>query len=100
MSYFKEHSQQKKTSSEVDGVFSIFLLINNSKDHLEITDNVIRAIKEYYKIEEFNEDYMPILEKIMDRIFKDPIVPNLMIKGRDVPDSDDRKNKFNKKYKL
>lgn len=100
MSYFKDKSKTTKTASDLDAVFSIFLDINDSKDHITMSDNIILAIKEHYKISEFTEEYMPIFEQINDRIFKDPIVPNLITEEKSQPKNEDRPNKFKHKYRL
>jgi hypothetical protein len=100
VSYFKDKLKTTKSSSDLDGVFSIFLDINDSKDHIIMSDNIILAIKEYYKVEEFTEEHMPIFEQINDRIFKDPVVPNLITKEKIQPKNEDRQNKFKQKYKL
>lgn len=100
MSYFKPSTSINKTSSVMDEVFSIFLDINDETDEMKIYDNVIRAIKQYYKTDEFKTEYSDILEKIIDKIFREPIVPNIIKQPNTQPIIKQRDNKFKKKYKL
>ena len=84
----------------MDEVFSIFLDINTETDEMRIYDNVIRAIKQYYKTDDFKAEYTDLMEKIIDKIFREPTVPNIIKQPNSQPAIKQRDNKFKKKYKL
>jgi hypothetical protein len=99
MSYFKFSDNKIKTSS-VDEVFSIFLDINDSTDEMQIYDNIIRAIKQYYNLQDFKEEHTDLLEQIIDKIFKEPNVPHIIKQPKKTPEIKQRDNKFKQKYRL
>lgn len=100
MSYFKKTNNIKKTSSDEDGVFSIFLKINASSDSMEIHDDIISAIKEYYNTSEFKQEYVEILDKLTDRIFGEPKIPSTISKEPDNKQPSKRENRFSSSYKI
>lgn len=100
MSYFKLTPNSNKTLSIVDEVFSIFLSINSSSDEMNIYDDIIRAIKKYYNIQEFNEEYVDLMDELAQRVFKEPVVPIMSNTNNTKKVSSNRPNKFKQKYKI
>jgi hypothetical protein len=98
MSYFSRNTSGNKTLSDVESVFSIFLGINDSSDYMEMSNNIILAIKKY-RNRDFNESDVDLLSTVSDKIFGNPSVPN-MNKPEPQVVKVVQENKFAKKYPI
>ena len=99
MTYFSRHSSSKKTLSDVESVFSIFLDINDSPDYMEMSNNIILAIKKY-RNRDFNEDDVQLLSDVSDKVFGTPSLPKISNPETKVQVKETKENKFAKKYPI
>lgn len=99
MTYFSKKHSTNKTSTPSDEVFYIFQTINTSDDELDISDDIIRAIKQYNGREFIAED-VDMLITVSNMVFKEPIVPNSKSIEKPILPHGHKINKFEKKYPI